>query len=91
MSFTIQNVLIPVEGGYETAEVQVVDNCISSLAKPSKRIAPNNPSVNSPPYQGETALFSPPPYQGETALFSPPPYQGETALFSPPPYQGETA
>ncbi len=76
MSFTIQNVLIPVEGGYETAEVQVVDNCISALAKPSKRIAPNNPPFNPPPYQGETAPFNSPPYQGETALFSPPPYQG---------------
>ncbi|MDQ2096290.1 MAG: amidohydrolase [Tychonema bourrellyi B0820] len=44
MSFTIQNVLIAVEGGYETADVQVADNCISALAKPSKRIAPNNSS-----------------------------------------------
>ena len=45
MSFTIQNALIPVESGYETADVQVVDNCISA-------IAPNNPPFNSPAYQG---------------------------------------
>ena len=45
MSFTIQNALLPVESGYETADVQVVDNCISA-------IAPNNPPSNSPPYQG---------------------------------------
>ena len=32
MSFTIQNALIPVESGYETADVQVVDNCISAIA-----------------------------------------------------------
>jgi 5-methylthioadenosine/S-adenosylhomocysteine deaminase len=48
VSFTIQNVLIPVEGGYETTDVQVVNNCISAIAlakrsegKPSKRIGPN--------------------------------------------------
>ena len=45
MSLTIQNALIPVESGYETADVQVVDNCISA-------IAPNNPPFNSPAYQG---------------------------------------
>ena len=32
MSFTIQNALIPVDSGYETADVQVVDNCISAIA-----------------------------------------------------------
>ncbi|WP_293337784.1 amidohydrolase [Microcoleus sp. CAWBG58] len=31
MSFTIQNALIPVESGYETADVQVADNCISAI------------------------------------------------------------
>ncbi|MEG5065309.1 hypothetical protein QUB33_16965 [Microcoleus sp. B3-A4] len=46
MSFTIQNALIPVDSGYETADVQVVDNCISA-------IAPNNPPSNSPAYQGK--------------------------------------
>jgi len=33
MSFTIQNALIPVDSGYETADVQVVDNCISAIAQ----------------------------------------------------------
>ncbi|MCY7382608.1 MAG: amidohydrolase [Microcoleus sp. CAN_BIN18] len=32
MSFTIQNALIPVDSGYETADVQVADNCISAIA-----------------------------------------------------------
>ena len=32
MSFTIQNALIPVDSGYETVDVQVVDNCISAIA-----------------------------------------------------------
>jgi 5-methylthioadenosine/S-adenosylhomocysteine deaminase len=45
VSFTIQNVLIPVEGGYETADVQVADNWINA-------IAPNNSPFNSRPYQG---------------------------------------
>ncbi len=30
MSLTIQNALIAVDSGYETADVQVVDNCISA-------------------------------------------------------------
>lgn len=57
MSFTIQNALILVESGYETADVQVVDNCISA-------IAPNNPSFNSPAYQGGNPPSNSPPYQG---------------------------
>ena len=31
MSFTIQNALIPVERGDETADVQVADSCISAI------------------------------------------------------------
>jgi 5-methylthioadenosine/S-adenosylhomocysteine deaminase len=45
VGFTIQNALISVEIGYETAELQVVDNCISAIAI-------NNPPFNSSPYQG---------------------------------------
>jgi 5-methylthioadenosine/S-adenosylhomocysteine deaminase len=33
MSFTIQNALIPVDSGYETADLQVADNCISAIAQ----------------------------------------------------------
>ncbi|MBE9097464.1 amidohydrolase family protein, partial [Tychonema sp. LEGE 07203] len=51
--FTIQNALIPVESGYATAEVQVVDNCISA-------IAPNNPPSNFSSYQSSR--------QGETII-----------------------
>ncbi|MEG4232960.1 hypothetical protein QUA40_12745 [Microcoleus sp. Pol11C3] len=35
VSFTIQNALIPVDSGYETADVQVVNNCISAIAQNS--------------------------------------------------------
>lgn len=31
VSFTIENALIPVDRGYETTDVQVVDNCISAI------------------------------------------------------------
>ncbi len=44
MSFTIQNVLVPVEQDYATVDVQVVDNDITT-------IAPKNPPLSSPPYQ----------------------------------------
>lgn len=33
MSFTIQNALIPVDSGYETADLQVVNNCISVIGQ----------------------------------------------------------
>ncbi len=42
MNFTIKNALISVEDGYETADVQVADNCISAIAQ-------NHPPLNSPP------------------------------------------
>jgi cytosine/adenosine deaminase-related metal-dependent hydrolase len=32
VNFTIQNVLIPVEQGYTTVDVQIVNNCISAIA-----------------------------------------------------------
>ena len=32
MSFTIQNVLIPVDNGYETVDVQLVDDRIAAIA-----------------------------------------------------------
>ena len=69
MSFTIQNTLLPVESGYELADVQVVDNCISA-------IAPNNPPFNSPPYQGGNPPSNSSAYQGGNPPSYSPPYQG---------------
>ncbi len=46
VSFTIQNALIPVESGYETVDVQVVDNCISAIGS-------HNRYFNTIDYQGE--------------------------------------
>jgi 5-methylthioadenosine/S-adenosylhomocysteine deaminase len=69
VSFTIQNALIPVENGYGTADVQVVDNCISA-------IAPHNHSFNSPAYQGGNPSSNSPAYQGGNPPSNPPAYQG---------------